>query len=431
MAKNKIYSAIMILLLSLMAVALPVSAQTTGTSTDPVVTFLKINGDEISQTSSTVLELDRGESLDIRIGLKAVSTAFIDGFVEATIVGYEHGFLRDEKGPFDVDVGEEKRFSLNIELPTDMDRDRYDLRVLVFDRRGAVKEFRFPLDIDTARHTIEIKDVAFNPGSVVESGRSLLTTVRLENRGEQDEEVRVNIEIPGVGQATDFIDEIDEDETVTSEELFVRIPRCAEKGTYNAKITVSFNDDKDSVTAIKPIEIVDGGLCEETLEARENEAFEKTSIAIGSTGTERADNGRATFPVTITNDGSKTTSYSLTAEGADQWASIEIAPSNVMSLRSGETATAFLYVMPKKGISGEQVMTLKVASGGKTLENIPLKVVAAEQKSNAAKILTVILIIIIVVVIIVALIVAFRKTGGNEDKEDEDLDKAEEGTTYY
>ncbi|MBD3259923.1 putative S-layer protein [Candidatus Woesearchaeota archaeon] len=413
----------MVLLLSLVAATVTVNAV-------PIaVDFVKLDGDIIS--TDEVIEVDRNTDLNLKV--KVIGLADADDIrLSAEIHGFEHGVITDASDIFDIDAGESRTVNLDMHLPSRMDRDDYLLRVFAFDKRSSLFQLNFNLNIDTARHGLEVRDVSFSPGSTVQAGRSLLTTVRIENQGEQDEEVKVTVAVPELGlQASDFIDEIESDEITTSEELFIRIPNCAEPGQYTAEITLSYNDDYDTMTEQRTIFVEDGGLC--SIEAP---AEEKALIAIGQPKNSVAPGERLTYPITITNAGDSASSYALDIQGAAGWATVEVNPSNVMTLKPGEIKSAFVYLTPMAGITGTQAFSLSVNSGDETLKQVTLTgeidgtpAVEPVKKKSTVRALTIGLIVVIVILIIIGLIVAFSRMKGNEDFEE--FEEEGEGQNYY
>lgn len=421
--KTAVFGVLALLVFSIVAL---VSLSATASAVPVAVEFVKIDGDIVS--GNEIVEVDRNTDLDIKVKLLALGNAE-DVRVEAMIQGFEHGVISDESDIFDMDSGETYTKKLSMHLPDELDRNDYLLRVIVSDRNSELFQQNFNLNIDTARHSMKIEDVAFSPGTDIQSGRSLLTTVRLENKGEQDEEVKVTVAIPDLGvQQSDFIDEVESDETVTSEELFLRIPACADPGQYTVDIVLSYNDDFDSVKEQRTITVLDGGLCN-VQEAPGTP--DKTLIAIATEGNENIPVGqKAIYPVTLTNAGGEARIYSIGVDSAD-WASVEVSPSNVVALSPGEIKTTFLALTPKEGTAGTQLFNVNIKQGEQTLKSVNLatNVEAAKKGSTLVRGLTIGLIIIIVILVILGLILAFSRMKGKNDDFEDFEDEGQK--TYY
>ncbi|MBW3014673.1 hypothetical protein KY335_05545 [Candidatus Woesearchaeota archaeon] len=421
--KTAVFGVLALLVFSIVAL---VSLSATVSAVPVAVDFVKIDGDIVS--GNEVIEVDRNTDLDIKVKLLALANAE-DVRVEAMIQGFEHGVISDESDIFDMDSGETYTKKLSIHLPDELERNNYLLRVIISDRDSELFQQNYNLNIDTARHSMKIEDVSFSPGTEIQSGRSLLTTVRLENKGEMDEEVKVTVAIPDLGvQQADFIDEVESDETVTSEELFLRIPACAAPGQYTVDVELSFNDGFDSMTEQRTITVVDGGLCNVQDAPAQTE---KTLIAIATEGNANIKVGqKAVYPVTLTNAGSEAKIYSIGVTGAD-WATVEVSPSNVVALAPGEIKTTFVALTPNEGAAGTQLFNVNIKAGEQTLKtvNLATNVEAGKSGSTLVRGLTIGLIIIIVILVILGLILAFSRMKGRNDDFEDFEDEGQK--TYY
>jgi hypothetical protein len=82
---------------------------------------VELNGDEV--TNATLQDIDRGESLDVKVRFTAVGNAS-DIELHADMFGYEYGdrvMLHDSTDVFDVEDGVSYTKKLSIELPQRMD----------------------------------------------------------------------------------------------------------------------------------------------------------------------------------------------------------------------------------------------------------------------------------------------------------------------
>ncbi len=391
--------------------------------------FVKINGDEWQGETQN---FDREEVVDIRVSVKANQDLF-DTRVEARLDGFEYGIISDASDIEDMESGEVKRYNLKLNLPNELDLGKYTLSILLLDREGIIQQLRIPVVVDAERHLLQVKHISFSPGDRVRAGNALLATVNMENDGEDDEEVVVTVSIPDLGvTAQDFIDEIEADETTTSEELYLRIPRCAEPGQYEVVVSVEYNEGFDVVTQKRTVTVEDSGLCEDAAE----DADSMTDIMLGTlTGTETVENDEtANFPVTLTNGGDKAVTYTLNVAGTDSWAKVEVVESNVMTIQPKASKTAVVKVTPNEDAEGNNVFTLTVKAGDETIEQIPLSVTVQNDDWDAkgfVKGLTIALIVIIVLLILVGLIAAFRRSSAKNDEDMDELDDDKEGQTYY
>jgi hypothetical protein len=414
----------------------------------PDIEWVKINGDEFNfADGDDVLRIERGDELDIRVKLVVhdndndVNDDVEDIEIAADILGYEYNdFARisDSTALFDMDEGDTEVKDLHLIMPHNADKDKYDLRIRVAGRTGESNEKRIALRLVGARHQVNIRDVILSPSNSVQAGRALLATVRVKNYGEQDEDgVKITVDIPALGiSASDYIDELEEDESTTSEELYLRVPNCADAGVYDVVVTVEFDEGYERDTASTNILITEGELCQpldESTAEPSAPSTPQTVISVGATSQDVAKGaGGIVYPVTITNAGKSSRTYTMSVEGADSFADVSISPSSTMVVAGGETKSAFVFVTAKPAATeGQRMFTLTVSSGGEVLQQIPLtaNVVNGQPTFGAfpwervKRGLEIGLVVLVILLVILGLIIGFNKLKGSE--------QGSENKTYY
>jgi len=245
-----------IVVLSAVASALPVA-----------IDDVKVNGDSVSPSDSNKISVERGEELEVKVILTS-SEAVDNVQIRAEISGYEYDYVdsvSDITKTFDMDANATHKKYLYIDLPENVEVDSYKLRVFVTNRDDVEVVENYNLKIDAERHKVVIKDIILTPAYEIVAGRSLLAAVRVENMGNRDEDsVKVTVSIPDLGvSASDYIDELDEDDAETSEELFLRIPTCAEPDVYEVVAKVVYDDGHEDVSETALVNIVESGTCAE------------------------------------------------------------------------------------------------------------------------------------------------------------------------
>ncbi|MBS3132466.1 hypothetical protein J4212_08590 [Candidatus Woesearchaeota archaeon] len=387
---------------------------------------VKLDGDTLSPSSNNaVLDVDRDQELEVRVRFTA--TANQDNVqVEAAIRGYDHGdLIEDITDAFDVKTGNSYIKKLTLPLRERMDQGKYLLRVRIEDRAGATVTQTYTLDVDTERHNLQVYDVVLSPGETVNAGRALLAAVRVRNRGEKDEKnVKVTVSIPELGvSASDFIDEIekseDDDDETTSEELYLRIPDDAETGDYTLVTELQYDLGDEYETQEQVIRVVGS---EKAMEEKK----EKTILTVAADAQSlQAGGAEVAYPITLTNAGSTSKVYTVTADGAS-WATMRVSPGNVVVVGAGESKAVTVYVAAAKNApAGEQSFTVTIMSDDKVLKQLALKAnVSAESAASKLKRgLEVGLVVLVVLLVIVGLIIGFNKLKGGEEGGDEE--------TYY
>jgi uncharacterized membrane protein len=399
----------------------------------PTVEYIKINGDEFESGDRLVVE--RGEKLDIKVKLQGTDNE-TDLEVRVDILGYEYNDwkrISDSTHVLDIKSTETVYKTLSVNVPENSEKDDYDLRVRVGGRTGASSESLFRLSVQAARHALDIKDIVFSPEGEVVAGRALLATLRIKNVGEKDEEsVKVTVSIPELGiSASDYIDEIEEEESVTSEELYLRIPKCVEAGIYKVRAKVEFDEGYEAAEKETTVRVLEGDNCE-VISDKDEPA--KTVITVGSTVQDVAvGEGGVVYPITVSNSGSVAKTYRISVDGTEGWSTVKVTPSSTVVLSPGETKSVYVYVSANEDApAGERMFSVAVMSGLTVLKEIPLKanVVTAEKEESSLgwdkvkKALEVGLIVLVVLLVILGLIIGFNKLKGRDDEEDD-------SQTYY
>lgn len=380
---------------------------------------LRINGDFVG--NDEVLAVEEGEALEIRLGLEA--NADIDNIeVDAKISGYEYSDyenLQDSTHLFDVQAGNTKYVNLEVQMPNRLSKDEYVLRLRVLDRNGLAMTQEFTLSVEPARHGIEIADVSVSPGNTVKAGRSLLTTVLLENFGDRTQkDVKVTVAIPELGiSATEFVDVVDtDDNNIEFEdvpEMFLSIPANAAEGSYTVVVTAKYDDLRETVSK------------QFSLNVLANEMFAdsngKLVLAVGPQVQNAAVGSSVTYGVALTNAGRTSKAYTVQAVAGD-WADVKVSESLVV-LEAGKNKVVYVELTPNSNaVAGENVASLLIKSGDDVLETVSLKANVGEAiDSNGVGLrngLEIALIVLVVLLVVIGLIVGFSRLRKEDDDEE-------------
>lgn len=385
--------------------------------------WVEVDGHKIDGTTRFI---ERDDELNIEMSLTGGAADSEDVRVEVELNGYKK-VLRAETGLFDIEAGKTYIVDdLAIEIPADMEEDVYGLIVRIEVGKNAAETASYNIKIGKADNQVTIKDVVLSPENNVKAGRSLLATVRVENTGKEtvEEDIKVTVSIPELDvSASDYIDEIEEDDAKSSEELYLRIPTCADAKEYTLLTVVSYADGDKITEREDSIEVVEGDLCSANVDA--------TEVSMGPQAQDVEAGESVIFPVTIKNNGKYGQTYTVSVVGADSFADVQINPANVVQLGAGESQAVYVYVGAREDASeGAHMFTLAVKSGEDVVEEFQLT--ANVKESNAGwdavkKGLEIGLIVLVVLLIILGLVIAFNKMKGNEDEGDEEAS----GQTYY
>lgn len=283
---KNIFGTICLVLVALLVVATGVSANSIPLSIEKA----EINDIEISSSDVNRLDLERNQEFELKLTLLSEESVK-NVEVLAFISGYEYNKVErisDSTPLFDADKDVRYVKKLRLRLPDEVEKDDYKLRVVVSDRNGEEVVETFSLKLDVPRHKLKIQDVTLFPGDVVKGDQAVLAKVRLKNKGEKSEkDVKVTVSLPDLGlKGTDFVDKVDVEEEEDSEEIYLKLPKCATAGTHNMIVEVSYDNEHQKVSATK------------TLTVEENKACKEASTSAQATsqpavGTQPADNTEA------------------------------------------------------------------------------------------------------------------------------------------
>lgn len=381
---------------------------------------IELDDVEVFPAVSGRLDVERGQSVDVEIILTA-SQDLEDVEIQFFLAGFEFSDNPNERASviiptFDADEGIRYVKRGRLFISDEFDEDDYKLRVIIADRDHEALIIEMNIKIDIERRAVRIDDITFFPTGIVNGGGALLTTVRVENKGEKDaDDVKVTVTIPELGlQAVDYIDEIEnKDDEEETEEMYIKIPKCpAREGVYDVDILVEHNEGRDSISASRSIEIKKHQSCGQA-------EMPKTTITIGSQMETLDQGGNAVFPITVTNSGKTSRSFTVSVSGGSDWANVKVTPTSTMVIGAGQTQTFYVFVDAAENAPiGAQVLTATVSSGSETLNQIALTANVTKAPGTTLKrVLEIVLIILVVLLIIIGLIIGFTKLRAEEPEE--------------
>jgi hypothetical protein len=229
------------------------------------ITRVEIDDHKLDHDQTNRLDVLRDNKVEFEVMLEA-SQDVDDVEVEVFVSGFEHNQelrLSDHVGPFDMDANVTYRKTLSIVFPDLVDEDDYKVRVVVTDRNGDEVFENYNIKMDVERHDLKIVDAIFTPSRRIQAGQALLSVVRVENFGEQDEEdVKAMVSVPELGMsASHYFNEIESGDEKSSEELYLPFAKCAKPGLYDLVITVDYNDGFDKTGVKGQIEVLENPAC--------------------------------------------------------------------------------------------------------------------------------------------------------------------------
>jgi hypothetical protein len=391
---------------------------------------VRLNGQDINPWETTQLDFERNQKAELRIVLDAYDVSQ-DIQVTAMITGYKHSNVNpilDSTTVFNVKG--ERRYVKNLDfnVPDDIKAGSYKLRLFISNKFGYTQTFEYNLDISLASELVTIRDVILSPSNNVNAGTYLIGTVRVKNSGDNIQDgVKIKLAIPELGvEGADYIEELESEESKTTEEIALRIPVCAKEGEYNVIVTVYYNDLYESTKETRTIRVIASDACEIDDGSK---PVEKTIVSVSTMQNTAKIGEKAFFPITVVNTGRTTKTVSLQVSGAD-WATVEISPTNIMLVKGEDTGIATIYVAPKEGTQiGERMLSLDVMVDGVLSQQVPLRVIVEEAKNDDSQInlkgaLEIAIVVLVIILVVIGLVLAFKKIRKDEDNDDE-------SQTYY
>ncbi|MBS3095207.1 hypothetical protein J4231_00860 [Candidatus Woesearchaeota archaeon] len=400
--------------------------------------------DMVAVQSGDSIFVERGQDSTVEVYLKGNGSS--DNVkVKVYIGGYEYDDVEAVSEIFEVEPGVSYRKVLSLSIPEDLEAsDDYTLRVKVYDDDDEI-ENNYILRIKEARHDVEIQDVIIKPDTRIDAGRPLFVTVRAENLGaKKEEDIKVTVSIPELGiSARDYIDELaadedsdndedneDEEDSMSSNEILLRIPEDAKTGSYELLVKVEYNRGHSVVTK-KEIVSVNG--VDSTKEPAEPAKKAETVVSVDSTSKTVVQDSEVGYKVMLANLGSEQVLYSVEVAGEQLFADSRVEPSFV-TVQPDKTGEFAVYLKAKPDASeGKHSFTVRVKSGNEVLQELSLSADVSKKSvvstdslfsGDVKQAVLIGLVVLVVVLIIVGLVIAFSRKNGDEPG-------AGEGQSYY
>lgn len=384
---------------------------------------VEIDGTVLQPNEQTRLDIERGDEIEVDVYFTATEN-IPNMEVLAFVSGFEYNDVTptsDQIGPFDAEANTKYHKTLEVKFSDEFQEDSYKLRIIFSDRNGDEVLSNYNLKIDVPRHKLQIQDVILNPELSVRAGSALLAQVRLENKGEKEEEdIKVTVAMPELGiSATDYVNEIeDTDDSEETEELYLRIPACAKPGIYTVEVITYYS--RDTVKTVKQIQVTEGDSCDEI-----ETSGPKTTITIGKQLETVTQGETALYPITITNNQKQARSYTVTID-TDAWATdVRLTPASTVLIEPQSSETVYVYATAGSSALGAKTVTAKISTEGKELKQVVLTANVIKKPTNWLRLgLEAVIVILAVLIILVAVVVGYFKL--RNDSEEESKPK-----TYY
>lgn len=409
---------ISLLLLSIMTMVFLVPA--VSAAIPLTIEEVKVENFKISPNDVNRISVERGEELELKVKVTASQDAK-DLEIFAFVSGYEFNYrteerLADSTPLFDVKANTSYVKSLKLNLPDIVETGQYKLRLMIANKDDQEIIQHYNIAIDSERHNLKVYDVILSPGSTVRSGEALLVVVRLANRGQKDEDdIKVTASIPELGvSASDYVNEVErENHEEETEEMYLRIPSCTKEGTYNLNIDVEYNERRDTLSQSEKINVVSDEDCGDDGSSVPSTKNSKTFVTLGSQLETVPVDSYAVFPITLTNTGKTSKSYTFSIK-APQGLKYKISPTSSAVIEAGQSQTFGLFVSDDgTAQAGPNALTV-IVNPGKENASVVLTANVLKKSNLFTSLLILGLVLLAVIIIIIATIFIANRTNGDD-----------------
>jgi len=413
MKLNKIMVVVFALVLAMIAV--PIVSAASYDIVKVEVNDLEVNDDQTS--------VDIGDTVKVRVVVKGDEnlSESKEAKVKVGLGGYDYDEIKDTTETFTVKAGKVYLKNLYLDLPNDMDPGTYTLHVEVYDQEERISE-QYTLFIERERHLVDLVDFNVYPSNP-EAGEMVEVTVRLENDGAKNEDVKVVVDVPGLGISQRTWIDVTSGNKETTNEIQFKVPKNAKTGEYELKLTAYYSNDYKfvekttflNVIGSEPEVVQDND--DEVVVVTENEPSpvdKELVISMDTTSKTVSSEKDSMFKVTLASFDAKLRAITFKVNGAQLFADVRVDPS-FLELEGGQKAEALIFVrLHEDADVGAHTMMLQVLDEGKLLKEIQLTVIAEEATGNSTfglddSTLKIAFVGLVVILIIIGLLIAFRK----------------------
>lgn len=377
------------------------------------ITKVTVDNDIVSDNS--IVNVQRDETVRIKVNIEGIDNT-TDNRVKAFITGYRDK-IEDISRKFDLDTGEAISKTLELSIPSDIEAKDYGLKIRVYNDNNYIeKSYKLRL-----KNFITIKDISLS-NSVVSAGTSIVASVDLESSNYEKTEyatLQLSISTLRLSSIT-YINNYElNDNGVITRDLVLKIPKTADQGYYDLKVTLKDSDGNE--------------LVEKEIVIKVDNTFNfgnegKTIINI-ATPQETFIGEQANIRILITNLNDNAETYSVEIDGEKNFATSKIEP-QFLTLNSDRTGQVNVMLDLKENQNpAKKSFILRVKAKDKVIEEFPVNLDIKERSNSIdkSKLVTVFASLFIIGVIIFLVIKAVEKIRRNDER---DLESSK-GPRYF
>lgn len=413
---------------TLMLLAVALVTAVSAVAVTPSAINVEING---VPSTSGVVYVETDSTLDIEVDVLGQADGSVVDEKEVRLMARIDGTdddLEAKSGSFLVQEGIVRAFKLGIDIPEDMPaEDNYKLKLFLLDKDGSDQIFQYDLRVEPPKDRVVVKEVIIRDENFITAGGYLFATVRVENQGKFDEkDIRIEVSIPELGvRGVSYIDRLEQNDVASNvgdsssnDELFLRIPKDAETGSYELITTVSYDNGRRTAQS-KQMVYVEGTTSEVSEDLINLRADSTLKLVEQGKG--------VAYTVMFANTGSESQTYTAQVVGTDSWATDSRVDPASLTVAAGETGEFVAFVRASESTeAGRKAFTVRVNSGDNVVGEINLAADVAESNGvgNVQTVLLVGFVALVVILVVLGLIIAFQRVRKGDDD-------SEEPQTYY
>ena len=336
---------------------------------------VSINGKEVFSNNSVTktVSVERGSTITVQLDFTA-NESINDIKAKAEISSYRED-IRSKTERFDIKEGKTYAKYFYLDIPNDMDTGDTLLEIEI---TGGDKSWSKDIDITIQKgaYVLEIKSVEVD--RKIEAGKSLLVEIVVKNMGSHEiEDVYVKASIDELDiEKTTYLGDLTEKDAEDGEDtryktIVLAIPEDTKTGSYTLEVR-AYNSDVDVKTtktfSVKGVEEVEG---EEVVAPTRTQTVKKGKGVV--------------YGLTILNLGEKARTYSISVEGTENWASVQINPVTIKVPADKSQIVDIYVVTNKNAVPGTHLFTVIVKRDGDIIKQIGMTADVEEEVEKKEK----------------------------------------------
>ncbi|MBI5148235.1 putative S-layer protein [Candidatus Pacearchaeota archaeon] len=301
--------------------------------------------------------------IDISVRVRNYDSTDHDVTVVADLFDVTDGEFLDIESEESVTIADndQETVDLSLEVPSDVNEEHtYRIYVKAYEDGAEDEQCESDyvgIDIKKNTHDVSIDKIKIPDEVSCDSNFDL--SLRVSNTGKKDEDVRIRVTNKELGISEEKTLSIDTEDT-KDVKLNINTPKNADEKNYTLNIELEYYLSGDEYRESKT---------ESAVLHLEGACVPASSISLSTELVNKpSEQEKFSVKVTLFNTGDKTTTYKLIVTGYSDWASLEKIEPVEVTVDKDSTGSAYIYLTPNKGVTGERSLTVKALYDGKTAQ---------------------------------------------------------------